>query len=153
MIGHRDVTRRVAHGAILALVFCAAAEAAPPSIPLPEGNPKRGRTVFRRARCATCHVVTGSSFSSGLDEPLMQIRLGGPDADRLDDTALATEIILPSHRVTVQGVSGHWSVAADSPMPSFARALSVQDVADLVAFLRPIYDMRPDRPGGGGGQR
>lgn len=112
---------------------------------LPEGRASRGRTVFQEKRCTLCHVVDGVPLSSGVDQPPMRIRLGGGAGDRLVPHEIATEIASPSRWVSIHRPDGTREDLgpADSPMPDLARHLTVQDLADLVEFLRPAYGPSP----------
>jgi mono/diheme cytochrome c family protein len=112
-------------------------------VSLPAGDPERGRVLFQQRRCTLCHVVAGKPLSSGVDQPPMQIMLGGPDAALMDEGEIATEIADPSAWVTVHRVGYREVVDADSPMPKMDEVLTVQDLSDLAAFLQPSF-MHPE---------
>lgn len=116
-----------------------AAEADERRVALPRGEAARGRSAYLSNGCGICHRVDGIELATGIDQPAMEFVLGGPGLARPSRGELATEIASPDHRVTVSGSEGRRELDADSPMPSFARRLSVRDLADLVAFLYPAY--------------
>jgi mono/diheme cytochrome c family protein len=104
---------------------------------LPAGDPQAGRAVFEKARCYTCHEVSGQSFPApSLDRPvrLTQEQAGKPVGE------LAQSIVSPSH--TISGFpSGVAEGGELSKMGDLNRVLTVQDVADLVAFIESIQGL------------
>ncbi|HEY7369845.1 MAG TPA: cytochrome c [Thermoanaerobaculia bacterium] len=110
----------------------------PQGFQFPAGDVMAGRETFQRVRCTTCHSVAGQGFPA----PLAQaeaMRLTQETAKKTVDE-LAQSIVSPSH-----SISGDASGVAEggelSRMGDFSQSLSVQDVADLVAFLKTIEGM------------
>ncbi|HEY7573911.1 MAG TPA: cytochrome c [Thermoanaerobaculia bacterium] len=110
----------------------------PQGFQFPAGDAMAGRETFQRVRCTTCHSVAGQGFPA----PLAQaeaMRLTQETAKKTVDE-LAQSIVSPSH-----SISGDASGVAEggelSRMGDFSQSLSVQDVADLVAFLKTIEGM------------
>lgn len=146
-------TTKISVIASLALVLIAASAArdeaatAPPAkaddntlamtIALPQGEARAGRLVLLDMQCNACHAVAGKRAEhirwpvSANPAPLLDRRL----AD-MDPGLLVTSIIAPSHVVSP-------AVAAESggklsPMGDFNHALTVRQLADLVAYLRTL---------------
>jgi mono/diheme cytochrome c family protein len=101
----------------------------------PEGDAARGRAVFERARCGTCHGVAGHAFPAPIANP-EAIRFTQETAAKSADE-LAQSIVSPSHQIS-GGASGVAEGGELSRMGDFSESLSVRDVADLVAFLKTI---------------
>jgi L-cysteine S-thiosulfotransferase len=104
---------------------------------LPAGDPQAGRAVFEKTRCYTCHEISGQSFPApSLDRP---VRFTQEQAKKPAEE-LAQSIVSPSHTI-----SGFPSAVAEggelSKMGDFNRVLTVQDVADLVAFIQSIQGL------------
>lgn len=100
---------------------------------LPEGRPEAGRSTFVSLGCVACHRVAWED-----DLPTPTSRTPGPelglDASQLGPGEIASSIIAPNHRVAPK----YRQTAADdsSPMPNFAATMTIEQLADLVAYLR-----------------
>jgi mono/diheme cytochrome c family protein len=110
---------------------------------LPDGDAERGRQVFVRMRCHSCHEVAGVDLPPPVAEPGVGVELGGPVAGVPSDGELVTGIIHPSHQL----IAGHppERVASGrlSRMGDFTEAMTVRDLIDVVAFLHPRYEVIP----------
>ena len=98
----------------------------------PPGDAARGRQVFVRSGCFACHAVAGEPFppSSGV----------GPDltgAGEHHPAGYLLESVINPHAVIVQG-PGYTGPDGLSIMPSYADRLAVQEVLDLVSYLRTL---------------
>lgn len=102
---------------------------------LPAGDAAAGKAVFERTRCYTCHEVAGHAFPSPSLSPAA-VRLTEEQA-RKNAEELAQAIISPSHTVsgTASGVAEGGEL---SKMGDLSQALTIRDVADLVAFLQSV---------------
>jgi putative copper resistance protein D len=98
----------------------------------PTGDAARGRQVFVRSGCFACHAVAGEQFppSSGV----------GPDltgAGEHHPAGYLLESVINPNAVIVQG-PGYTGPDGLSIMPSYADRLAVQEVLDLVTYLRAL---------------
>jgi mono/diheme cytochrome c family protein len=96
---------------------------------------ERGRREFQLHGCALCHVATGeralpapASTSSGPE-------IGAPQAG-WSDHAIARAIVDPSHDVPPAYAISRTDGKVESPMAAYSDALTVQELADLVAYIR-----------------
>jgi mono/diheme cytochrome c family protein len=127
--------------ACLGLLFLYGCSRKPADVPaglsLPSGDAQAGRVVFEKTRCYSCHEVAGQSFPKPSLES--SVRLTQEHAAKPAEE-IARSIIHPSHTI-----SGFPSAVAEggerSKMGDLNRVLSVQDVADLVAFVRTIQGL------------
>jgi len=97
----------------------------------PAGAPRdRGRALFDRLACASCHGA-GSSVRAPRLEGLYggRVELEGSDSVVADDAYLRESIVAPGRRI----VRGQAAL-----MPSYADQLDAEQIEDLVAYLRAL---------------
>jgi cytochrome c553 len=114
----------------------------------PPGNPARGREVFQKLECYTCHEVRGERFPGPSDTARL-----GPELSAMGPMHppeyLAESIINPS--AVVERNHGYASPDGSSKMPSYADSLTLQETIDLVAYLRQLRPPAASAPGGHSG--
>ena len=95
----------------------------------PTGNASRGRDVFVRLGCFTCHHVSGQTFSpsSALGRDLTGVGRHHPAAYLLQSILNPNAVIVDGREYT--GADGR------SIMPDVRDQLSVNDLIDLVSYL------------------
>jgi mono/diheme cytochrome c family protein len=106
---------------------------------LPEGDADAGKKVFVQSQCSFCHAVEGAD---DLPEPVAQPPIPftlGEEANRMTDGQLVRSIIDPSHFVSDAYPKAATQVGSESRMPAYRNTLTVQQLIDLVAFLREAY--------------
>jgi mono/diheme cytochrome c family protein len=118
-------------------LFAAPAQYEAASVVLPAGDPRTGRQAFIQLRCTVCHRVEGEAR---FPPPLSESQ--GPDLNRAlalrPASDLATAIIVPSHSLSVktsEQVKQRLRHELLSPMPDYSRAMTVRQLADLLAYL------------------
>lgn len=115
---------------------------------LPEGDPRAGRRAFVDFECYSCHQVVGESF------PKAQGMGGvGPDLSRMGSLHPAeyfAEAIINPNAVLTEG-SGFLGPDGKSRMPSYAASMTLQQLIDLVAYLRTL-GAPPPAPGSPAGR-
>ncbi len=113
---------------------------------LPQGNPRRGREVFMKFECYSCHQVLGEKFPEpGGDAIGPELRQMGP---MHPPEYFAESIINPSALIEKDNYR-----AADgrSKMPSFNDIMTVEELIDLAAFLKSLGGGHPGGPPGAPG--
>jgi mono/diheme cytochrome c family protein len=98
----------------------------------PPGDAQRGRAVFVRLACFTCHTVMGEGFPPPAAP--------GPDLTDVGEhhpSGYLLESILNPDAVVVQAPE-YTNSQGRSTMPDYRRSLSVVDVVDLVAYLATL---------------
>lgn len=115
---------------------------------LPEGDPKAGRRAFVDFECYKCHPVAGENFprSEGTGDV-------GPDLSRMGPLHPAeyfAEAILNPNAVLTEG-PGFLGPDGKSRMPSYTESMTLQQLIDLVAYLRTL-GAAPSAPAGAGGR-
>jgi mono/diheme cytochrome c family protein len=122
---------------VLLLLALGCAERSPSEgFRLPPGDPHQGRMTFASMGCASCHRVPDADLPAPNIVPA--VALGGVVPVVPTAGELTTEIINPSARV-IHAYSTHETAWPQEPMPEYAHRLTVQQVADVVAFLQPRY--------------
>jgi mono/diheme cytochrome c family protein len=101
----------------------------------PQGDSAKGREVFVRLECYSCHEVKGEKFPAPSQEGKVGPELSamGP----LHEPEYFAEAIIHPNAVIEKG-KGYSAPDGSSKMPSFNDSATVQEVVDLVAFLRAL---------------
>jgi mono/diheme cytochrome c family protein len=121
----------------------------------PKGDPGKGRGVFQKLECYSCHEVRGERFPAPTDSVRAGPELAGM-AQLHPPEYFAESIINPG--AVIERGRGYAAADGSSKMPSYADSLTVQEAVDLVAYLRqlrlPAAPVAPARgPGGHGGHK
>ena len=116
----------------------------------PKGDPAKGREVFRKLECYSCHEVRGEPFPQPSDPGRMgpELSVMGP----LHPPEYFAESIINPGAVIERG-RGFAASDGSSKMPSYRESLTVQEAVDLVAYLwqlRPPAGSVPSRGAPGG---
>jgi sulfur-oxidizing protein SoxX len=99
------------------------------------GDPTRGRQVFVRLQCYSCHDVKGEDFPAP-----SQSGKAGPELSEmgaLHESEYFAEAIINPGAVIEKG-RGYEASDGSSTMPSYNDSVTVQEVVDLVAFLKTL---------------
>ena len=127
-----------------ALVSCTQRAHSPAGFRLPEnGDVERGRTAFIELKCHYCHSVHGVELPQPAIPRSLHVALGGPIEGLMTDGYLVSSIIHPSHALARGLAEGEVSVDKTSRMPDYARAMTVRQLVDTVAFLQSKYERTP----------
>ena len=101
------------------------------------GDPAKGRDVFQKLECYSCHEVRGEQFPAPSDSEGM-----GPELSMMGGLHppefFAESIINPS--AFVERGRGYAAADGSSKMPSYGDSLTIQEAIDLVAYL---WQLRP----------
>jgi mono/diheme cytochrome c family protein len=99
----------------------------------PQGDAVKGREVFVKLECYSCHEVKGEQFPApgGVVGPELSVM--GP----LHDAQYFAEAIINPNAVIEKG-KGYEAGDGTSKMPSFNELVTVQEVIDLVAYLKTL---------------
>ncbi len=112
----------------------------------PEGDAARGRAAFVKFECYRCHEVKGESFpaAAGGEGTGPELSQMGP----LHPAAYFVEAIVDPSAAIEKG-RGYEAADGSSKMPSFNDSMTVQELIDLVAYLRALKP--PSAAAGHGG--
>jgi mono/diheme cytochrome c family protein len=114
----------------------------------PAGDPGRGRAAFARFECYSCHEVRGERYPIPSERGKLGPELSamGP----LHDGAYFVEAIVNPNAVIDRG-RGYEAADGSSKMPSYNDSLTVQELIDLVAYLRALRPPAAGPAGAGAG--
>jgi cytochrome c1 len=114
----------------------------------PPGDPSRGRAAFVRFECFSCHEVQGERYPTPNDPGKLGPELSamGP----LHEPAYFVEAIVNPSAVVDRG-RGYDAADGSSKMPSYNDSLTVQELIDLVAYLKALRPPGPAPTGSGAG--
>jgi len=114
----------------------------------PKGDPAKGRDVFRKLECYSCHEVKGERFPGPSDAARL-----GPELSAMGPVHpaeyLAEAVINPS--AVVERNHGYTAPDGSSKMPSYGEALTLQETIDLVAYLKQLRPPSASAPSGHSG--
>ena len=99
----------------------------------PQGDPVKGREVFVKLECYSCHEVKGERFPAPGGEVGPELSVMGP----LHDAAYFAEAIINPTAAVEKG-KGYQAADGSSKMPSYNDLVTVQEVIDLVAYLKAL---------------
>lgn len=107
----------------------------------PKGDPTKGREVFVKLECYSCHEVKGETFPAPGGDVGPELSAMGP----LHEAEYFAEAVIYPDAVIEPG-RGYEDEAGRSKMPSYNDIVTAQEVIDLVAYLtslRPPVDAPP----------
>jgi cytochrome c1 len=99
----------------------------------PQGNPVKGREVFVKLECYSCHEVKGERFPVPSEVIGPELSMMAP----LHDAEYFAEAIIHPNAVIQKG-KGYEAADGSSKMPSYNDLVTVQEVIDLVAYLKNL---------------
>jgi mono/diheme cytochrome c family protein len=101
----------------------------------PKGDPTKGREVFIKLECQSCHEVRGAGFPAPTDQHNV-----GPELSQMGPLHpaeyFAESIINPS--AAIETGKGYAAPDGSSKMPSYNDSITVAEVIDLVAYLSSL---------------
>jgi mono/diheme cytochrome c family protein len=109
---------------------------------LPVGDAQSGKVIYTSLQCNACHKIDGvDQIATEREEPELSIALGG-EVTRIETYGeLVTSIINPSHRLAKGYPVDVVSVDGKSKMKNYNDAMTVTQLADLVAFVQSKYKL------------
>lgn len=106
---------------------------------MPAGDAEKGKAAFVALECYTCHRVNGVDLPAPTKEPVKVVTLGG-DVTRMRSYGdLITSIVHPKNAISDLMLLPPKEGALKTPMPGVNETMTVQQLIDLVTFLKPMY--------------
>lgn len=103
---------------------------------MPSGDAAEGRKVFVALECFACHEIKGEGFPDQSKTP----RGAGPELTGMGahhPAEFFAESVLNPNRVIVLG-PGYTGTDGLSKMPSYTETMTLQQLVDLVAYLKSL---------------
>jgi len=128
---HLQLDRRPPGHAAPAEVRAGSGARIPATVTPPPGDAARGRAVFLRLQCFTCHTVQGERFP-GATRP-------GPDLSGIGrhQPGYLVESIMNPNALILDG-PGYTDDRGLSIMPEYRQNMTVGELIDLVAYLKSL---------------
>lgn len=129
----------------LSLMGCDVGPESPRGFSLPPGDINKGASLLVKHQCLACHYIEGFEQAKGINNPDINVRLGGALTHVKTYAELVTSVINPSHKLT----NGYpLAVVTDngvSKMENYNDVMTITELIDLVAFLQSNYSLVPYR--------
>lgn len=129
------------------LFACDSGPDAPRGFSLPKGDVAKGEAVFKKYQCLGCHTLKGVEDPSIQREFEQPVQLGGDTTLVKTYAQLVTSIINPSHKIVPRAIKLESVVKEDgtSKMRIYNDVMTVSELIDIVAFLQPKYEVKPQQ--------
>ena len=127
------------------LMGCDTDPNSPRGFSLPKGNAEKGKLVFLKYQCLSCHQLAGVTQQGIVDNTELSIKLGGNSTTVETYADLVTSIINPSHKFAKGYTLAMIQDNGKSKMKIFNDVMTVGELVDLVTFLQPQYTLVPYR--------
>ncbi|MFT5278197.1 MAG: sulfur-oxidizing protein SoxX [Glaciecola sp.] len=128
---------------IVSLSACDAGRDSPKGFSLPKGDKVKGKQVFIKHQCLSCHLIAdveANGITRELEEP---IQLGRKTAKVITYAELLTSIINPSHKISRGYLVNSVDESGNSIMRNYNDVMTVAELVDLVTYLQPHFKVTP----------
>ncbi len=106
---------------------------------LPEGSIENGKINFVGLNCNSCHSIADIAWE-GVENQDVHVGLGGHVTEIKTYGELVTSIINPSHKIA-RNFDRAEGDENSSPMSNYNEVMTVQELVDLVSFLKSEYHL------------
>ena len=130
---------------IFPLASCIQGPESPAGFSLPKGDINNGRLVFLQYKCLSCHELKGVDDNSIEFQLKERVVLGGEAPKVKTYAELVTSIINPSHKLPLGYRKQNVAPDGMSKMTVFNDIMTISELVDLVAFLQPHYEVKPEQ--------
>ena len=127
---------------LVALASCEMGKDSPRGFNLPEGDVEKGKLVFTKYECRSCHVLKGFTQA---ENPQLSVKLGGKTTRVKTYAELVTSVINPSHKFSMPYTGSAYKDGDQSKMTLYNDVMTVTELIDLVTFLQPEYKIVVNR--------
>ena len=132
----------------ISLISCDSGPDSPRGFSFPIGDIVKGEAVLLKYQCLACHKIEGVDQDKKINNPELNVRLGGMTSKVTTYAELVTSVINPSHKL-VQGYPiAAVTIEGKSKMTNFNDLMTVTELVDLVTFLETQYELVPYRSTG-----
>ncbi|MDX2368734.1 MAG: cytochrome C [Colwellia sp.] len=131
--------------ALISLNSCDLGPDSPQGFSLPKGDVNKGAAVLTKYQCLACHHINGLEQAAGINNPDLDVRLGGKSTKVTTYAELVTSVINPSHKLARGYPLAAISAEGESKMKNINNVMTITELIDLVAFLQPHYELIPYR--------
>lgn len=129
----------------LILIGCEGGPDSPQGFSLPQGDVNKGAVVLTKHQCLACHHINGIEQATGINNPDLNVRLGGKSTKVKTYADLVTSVINPSHKFAQGYPLAIIAVEGESKMKNINDVMTITELVNLVTFLQPHYELIPYR--------
>lgn len=127
----------------VSLISCDLGPHAARGFSFPEGDVEKGKGVLAKYQCLACHQVKGITQPEGINNPDINVLLGGKSTKVKTYADLVTSVINPSHKIRKGYPLAVVSEYGKSKMTVFNDEMTVTELINLVTFLETQYELIP----------
>ena len=131
---------------LLLVGACSSEQIATRDFSLPPGIAENGRELFTEYRCTSCHTLADTEFNDDewrlTENGGIAVELGGETTKVKTYGDLVTSIINPSHRLAKGYPLDQISENGNSKMEYYNEVMTVEELIDLVTFLKTKYQFK-----------
>ena len=132
----------------ISLISCDSGPDSPRGFSFPIGDIVKGEAVLLKYQCLACHKMNGFEQDVDINNPELNVNLGGMTSKVRTYAELVTSVINPSHKF-VQGYPiESIAIEGESKMTNFNDIMTITELVDLVTFLESQYELVPYRSTG-----
>jgi hypothetical protein len=131
---------------IITIISCDTGPDSPRGFSLPQGDIAKGKAVFLKYECLSCHVLEGVQQPDIKQTDNISIHIGRKSTKVKTYAELVTAIINPSHSFSSGYALELIQKDGKSLMKNFNDVMTVGELIDLVVFLQPRYELVPYPP-------
>jgi hypothetical protein len=110
---------------------------------LPEGDIALGKQSFVQLSCNQCHSVSDIVWKGDPNTGDVHVKLGGDVSNIKTYGELVTSVINPSHKIAKVHAQETTTPEGKSKMRLYNEVMTVQDLIDIVSFLKSEYAVTP----------
>ncbi|MBA6265816.1 c-type cytochrome [Colwellia sp. Bg11-12] len=131
---------------IFTIVSCDNGPDSPRGFSLPQGDVAKGKAVFLKYECLSCHILEGVQQPDIKNTDNISVKIGRKTTKVKTYAELVTAIINPSHSFSSGYAFKLIQKDGKSLMKNFNDVMTVAELVDLVVFLQPQYELVPYSP-------
>ncbi|XPF95021.1 c-type cytochrome [Colwellia sp. RE-S-Sl-9] len=129
----------------ISLISCDLGPESPRGFSFPKGDINQGKAVLVKYQCLACHQIKGIEPEEGINNPDLNVVLGGKSTKVKTYAELVTSIINPSHKIARGYPRDVVTIDGKSKMTNFNDVMTVTELVNLVTFLESHHELIPYR--------
>ncbi len=127
----------------LGLISCDLGPESPRGFSFPKGDSNQGTLVIAKYQCLSCHQIKDLDKGNVIDNPELNIPLGGKSTKVKTYAELVTSVINPSHKIVKSYPKDSYSTDGKSKMKNFNEEMTINELINLVTYLETKYELIP----------
>lgn len=129
----------IAGAMLLVATFLTGCDSRAEQLYLPSGDAAAGLAAFEMLGCPSCHAIAEHTIERPFPDQRIYVVLGGPQTRVTTYSELVSSVVNPSHKLSRGDDPRTVTPQGKSLMPSYNEQMTVQQLIDIVEFLKPTY--------------